>query len=42
MRIVSQVLITAWEKAQRCLSECFNKWEIRGFIIKRSEDRLVS
>lgn len=40
MRIVSQILIAAWEKAQRCLSECFNKWEIKAFILNGLEDRV--
>lgn len=40
MRIVSQILTAAWEKAQRCLSECFNKWEIRAFILNGLKDRV--
>lgn len=40
MRIVSEILIAALEKAQRCLSECFNKWEIRAFILKGLEERV--
>ena len=32
--------IAAWEKAQRCLPECFKR-EIRAFIMRGTKDRVA-